>query len=172
MEVVNPDGAAVGEATVAASHEAPGRLHRAFSVLLMDDRGRCLLQRRAPHKTRFALRWANTCCGHPGPGEDVAAAAAQRLAEEMGLPAGQLREAGRFLYRATDPTTGRVECEYDHVLIGRIDPATQPQPDPTEVAEWRWVDPDELSRDLRQDPQQYAPWLPHVVRVATNLSRS
>ena len=50
-------------------------LHRAFSVLLFDDDGRTLLQQRAAVKSRFPSRWANTCCGHPGPGEPVVEAA-------------------------------------------------------------------------------------------------
>ena len=166
VEVVDPSGAPIGAATVAASHEAPGQLHRAFSVLLMDDRGDVLLQRRAAGKTRFALRWANTCCGHPGPGEDIAAAAAARLKEEMGLAAGPLAEAGRFVYHAEDPQTGRVEREYDHVLTARAGRSAAPRPDPAEVAEWRWVSVEELRADLKANPQRYAPWLADVVRLA------
>jgi isopentenyl-diphosphate delta-isomerase len=66
-ELVDPDGAATGACAAAEAHTAPGRLHRAFSVLLLDDLGRVMIQQRAAVKTRFALRWANACCGHPAP---------------------------------------------------------------------------------------------------------
>nr|WP_249412386.1 hypothetical protein [Micromonospora endophytica] len=65
VELVDDAGHAVGETTVAAAHRPPGQLHRAFSVLLVAPDGRMLLQRRAAAKTRFPLRWANSCCGHP-----------------------------------------------------------------------------------------------------------
>ena len=71
--------------TVAAAHQPPGRLHRAFSVLLVDPDGRVLLQQRAAVKTRFPLRWANSCCGHPPPG---------RVARRGGQPPAR-RGAGR-----------------------------------------------------------------------------
>ena len=83
VELVDADGAATGPCAVAEAHTAPGRLHRAFSVMLLDDLGRVLIQQRAAVKTRFALRWANACCGHPAPGQ-AARAAAHRLVEEIG----------------------------------------------------------------------------------------
>jgi isopentenyl-diphosphate delta-isomerase len=86
VELVDLSGRAIGAASVADAHRAPGQLHRAFSVFLRDPgNGRVLLQQRASVKTRFPLRWANSCCGHPLPGEDVTVAAQRRLAEELGI---------------------------------------------------------------------------------------
>jgi isopentenyl-diphosphate delta-isomerase len=89
-------------------------------VLLVDDRGRFLVQCRAAGKTRFAGRWANACCGHPAPGADLVGEAERRLDEELGLRVDGLRQLGVYLYRAGDARTGRVEHEYDHVLWGRV----------------------------------------------------
>ncbi len=170
VELVDADGSAVGSCTVAEAHTAPGRLHRAFSVMLLDDLGRALIQQRAAVKTRFALRWANACCGHPAPGQSVADAAAQRLIEEIGVRGVTLGQAGVHLYRAGDPRTGRVEYEYDHVLVGRVptDPGTDP--DPAEVADVRWLAPGRLRADLASDPDRYAPWLDGVLAVATEAA--
>src|SRR5215470_1729745 len=98
VELVNADGAATGSCTVAEAHAAPGLLHRAFSVVLLDDLGRVLLQQRAAVKTRFALRWANACCGHPAPGQAVSDAAAQRLIDEIGLHGIALCQASVYVY--------------------------------------------------------------------------
>lgn len=101
VELVDGTGAAIGRCSVAEAHAPPGRPHRAFSVLVYDPAGRILLQRRAAGKTRFAARWSNTCCGHPAPGQEVAAAAIERLTAELGLTA-PLTEVGVFAYRAAD----------------------------------------------------------------------
>ncbi|MEV4202244.1 isopentenyl-diphosphate Delta-isomerase [Micromonospora globbae] len=163
VELVDEAGQAHGETTVAAAHRPPGQLHRAFSVMLVAPDGQVLLQRRAAVKTRFPLRWANSCCGHPLPGESLAEAANRRLREELGAGPVELTEMGIHLYYAEDPTTGRVEFEYDHVLRGDFLPGAPLRPDPAEVAELRWVEPTALEADLDADPRAYAPWLRGVV---------
>lgn len=164
VELVDGDGTGIGAETVARAHTAPGQLHRAFSVLLYDPAGRTLLQRRAAEKTRFPRRWSNTCCGHPGPGEDLLGAADRRLAAELGITA-SLQEMGSFTYWADDPYSGRVEHEWDHVLVGVVGDDQSPDPDPAEVDEWAWVDPGQLAAAMHTEPRQYTPWLPEVLRI-------
>ncbi|XVU25628.1 isopentenyl-diphosphate Delta-isomerase [Actinoplanes sp. CA-054009] len=159
VELVDTEGEPLGSATVEQAHRAPGQLHRAFSVFLRDESGNVLLQQRAAVKTRFPLRWANTCCGHPEPGEDPAVAAGRRLGEELGLPPVPLTEVGVYAYYAEDPATGRVEYEYDHVLVGDMPAGMRPAPDPSEVADCRWVSVPALIDELGGDSRAYAPWL-------------
>jgi isopentenyl-diphosphate delta-isomerase len=167
VELVDSSGAAVGTTTVSAAHQAPGQLHRAFSVFVRDADGRVLLQQRAAAKTRFPLRWANTCCGHPAPGEKLDVAAARRLTEEMGLTGVTMTEVGVYAYYAEDPATGRVEYEYDHVLLGDLPAGAVPRPDPAEVADVRWVSLHDLVADIEAESRAYAPWL---AGVTTQLS--
>ncbi|MFC0507423.1 isopentenyl-diphosphate Delta-isomerase [Micromonospora costi] len=163
VELVDDGGRPCGETTVAAAHQPPGQLHRAFSVMLVDPDGQVLLQRRAAVKTRFPLRWANSCCGHPLPGESLDEAANRRLREELGAGPVELTEVGVYVYYAEDPASGRVEFEYDHVLRGEFRPGAPLLPDPAEVAELRWADPAALAADLEADPRAYSPWLGGVV---------
>ncbi|GAB7049502.1 isopentenyl-diphosphate Delta-isomerase [Catenuloplanes indicus] len=163
VELCGEDGTPQGSTTVAAAHVAPGRLHRAFSVLLVDDDGRILLQQRAAVKTRFPLRWANACCGHPEPGESLSVSANRRLGEELGVAPLPLTEIGVHLYYAEDPATGRVEHEYDHVLLGRLPAGAAIAPDPDEVAELRWVAPADLRAEL-VDGRPFAPWFDGVIK--------
>jgi isopentenyl-diphosphate delta-isomerase len=165
VELVDEAGEPIGSATVAAAHAAPGNLHRAFSIVLVDDLGRLLLQQRAAMKTRFPLRWANACCGHPGPGSDLVADASRRLFEELGLTGIDLHPVGVHRYQAQDPVTERVEYEYDHVLVGRLDDLSAARPDPAEVAALRWATADEVRQGLASRPWSYAPWLSGVVEV-------
>lgn len=83
----------VDEADRAFSHggklqiHEEGLLHRAFSIFVFNDAGECLIQKRASGKYHSAGKWANSCCGHPRPGEPTAKAAGRRLTEET--PAGE-----------------------------------------------------------------------------------
>lgn len=163
VELVDRTGRPLGVRTVEEAHQAPGRLHRAFSVVLTDDCGRILLQRRSAAKTRFASLWANACCGHPSPEQSVPDAANQRIREELGLGPVTLADAGVYLYYAEDPIAGRVEFEYDHVLVGRVPSGVSLAPDPNEVAELRWLNRRQLENSLGASPESYAPWLGGVI---------
>ena len=165
VELVDTAGAPVGSSTVAAAHEAPGVLHRAFSVHLMDEAGRLLLQRGADGKNRFPRQWGNACCGPPGPGDQVGVAAARRLAEELSVTGVPLTEIGVYAYRADDPATGLVECEYDHVLLGRVANGLRVRPDPAEVETTRWVTAPVLHEEIAAEPGLFAPWLSGVLAL-------
>jgi len=146
-----------------AAHEAPGHLHLAFSVFLFDAAGRLLVQQRASSKYHFGGIWANACCSHPEPGDELVASARRRLAEELGVTA-ELRDVGAFVYRAVDPVSGRVEHELDHVLVGRLGGAESPVPARDEVEDFAWVDPAEV---IGAGPERgYAPWFAEALRIA------
>src|SRR5688572_12044758 len=75
-----------------------GELHRAFSILLFNEQGEVLLQKRASSKYHSGGLWTNTCCSHPKPGETVEDAAKRRLKEEMGIEA-ETSFAYKFIYK-------------------------------------------------------------------------
>ncbi|MCU1493876.1 MAG: putative isopentenyldiphosphate isomerase [Acidimicrobiaceae bacterium] len=152
--LVDAGGTVLAEADKLAAHEAPGSLHLAFSVFLYRSDGRLLLQRRAAQKYHFPLYWANACCSHPEPGEPVVASAERRLREELGIDC-RLTAVGTFVYRAVCPTSGLVEHELDHVLLGRTD--REPVPAPSEVAATCWVLPEDIAAG--RPAGDHAPWL-------------
>ncbi len=132
-----------------------GALHRAVSVFLFRSDGRLLIQQRALGKYHSPGKWANTCCGHPRPGEDTLAAGERRLREELGLRA-QLHDGFRARYRAR-LENGLVENELVHVLFGISDARAEPHPE-----EARAVDAiglDDLSERLCTEPDRFAVWL-------------
>ena len=151
--LVDQDDRALGTMGKLAAHRS-GDLHRAFSVFVYNACGELLLQRRAQNKYHTPGLWANTCDGHPRPGETVLAAAQRRLWEEMGIRP-PLVERTVFVYRA-ELEGDLVEHEVDHVLVGRFE--GDPAPDPDEVSAWRWADAQALAREISTHPERYAPW--------------
>ncbi|MCT4622015.1 MAG: isopentenyl-diphosphate Delta-isomerase [Schleiferiaceae bacterium] len=135
------------------AHEK-GVLHRAFSVFILNSKNQLLLQQRALHKYHSPGLWTNTCCSHPRKGESNLAAANRRLMEEMGMEA-DLEKLLDFVYRA-EFENNMIEHELDHVFIGNSE--SDPVINPEEVAAFKWMDLDELRKDIKEQPQDYTPW--------------
>lgn len=157
--LVDAQNRAVGRAEKWAVHRA-GLRHRAFSIFLVDPRGRMLLQQRSRAKYHSAGLWANSCCGHPRPGERTLAAARRRLREELGASA-VLRYGFRAQYRTTLPN-GLTEDEIVYVYFG-LAPAALAL-DPSEVAQVAHLSLPELQGDIARRPQRYAYWLRHYMK--------
>jgi len=156
--LVDPDDVVIGVAPKLEAHRA-GWLHRAVSVVLFDDAGRLLIQRRAAGKYHCGGLWSNTCCGHPLPGESVAEAANRRLRQELGIADCRLTGASEFLYYAR-VNHGLVEHELDHVLVGEW--VGEVRPEPSEVSAIRWIDRTTLLGELADRPSRFTPWTERV----------
>lgn len=168
-------------------------LHRAFSIfifrkILADNPDgtrtfhyQLLIQKRAAGKYHSAGLWANSCCSHPRAGEDIEEAVYRRLTEETGLAAGpgemipKLEEVGAFTYRA-DFDNGLTENEFDHVFVGWVDPEKGGKegenlvlhPDPEEAEEMRFLDVEDIMKDVLLNPSAYAAWFMPALLIATD----
>ncbi|WP_374115635.1 isopentenyl-diphosphate Delta-isomerase [Streptomyces sp. NK15101] len=162
LELVDEEGRTIGTAEKLAAHQAPGQLHRAFSVFLFDESGRLLLQRRALGKYHSPGVWSNTCCGHPYPGEAPFAAAARRTFEELGVSPTLLAEAGTVRYNHPDPASGLVEQEFNHLFVGLVQAA--PRPDPEEIESTDFVTAEELVE--RHAAVPFSAWFMTVLDAA------
>jgi isopentenyl-diphosphate delta-isomerase len=129
-------------------------LHRAFSVFVMNRKGEVMLQQRAPNKYHSPNLWTNTCCSHQRLGESNIEAGMRRLKEEMGFRTG-LKEIFSFIYKAPFEN-GLTEHEFDHVLLGYYE--GKPQINPGEVANWKWMLPEDIKMDMEANPSSYTAW--------------
>ena len=100
--------------------------------------------------------WTNSCCGHPAPGEDLLAAVTRRLHSELAITAHQLTIVlPRFRYHAS-MDNGITENEICPVVAAHTD--AEPQPDPAEVDNTRWIDWVELCAGVTNDTITVSPW--------------
>lgn len=152
--LVDDDDNPVGVMEKAEAHRGSGKLHRAFSLFVFDERGRLLVQRRAPGKRLWPNYWSNTCCSHPRRGEDMTQAIHRRLDEELGLDC-ELLFQFKFRYQAQYDAEG-AEHELCWVYTGTS--ASTPQYNPTEIAELRYMAPAALDLEMRRTPDAFTPW--------------
>lgn len=135
------------------AHEK-GLLHRAFSVFVFNSKNELMLQQRALHKYHTPGLWANTCCSHQRDGESSIDAGKRRLSEEMGFTT-DLKETTTFIYKAPFDN-GLTEHELDHILIGKYE--GEPNINPDEVADWKWMSLEEIKNDIQANPNIYTAW--------------
>lgn len=130
------------------------RLHRAFSVFILNDKKEIMLQQRAQHKYHSPLLWTNTCCSHQREGETNVQAGSRRLFEEMGFKT-EIKELFHFIYKAPFDN-GLTEHELDHVMVGYYNDG--PEINPDEVENWKWMKIEEVKNDMIIQPEIYTVW--------------
>lgn len=151
--LVNEKDEPIGLMPKMEAHEK-ALLHRAFSVFIFNDKKDLMLQQRAAHKYHSPLLWTNTCCSHQREGESNLAAGKRRLQEEMGFVA-ELKETTSFIYKAPFDN-GLTEYEFDHIMVGYFN--DEPNINPDEVADWKWMSLEAVKEDIAQQPGIYTEW--------------
>jgi isopentenyl-diphosphate delta-isomerase len=133
---------------------ARGVLHRAFSIFIFNKKGEMLLQQRADDKYHSGGQWANACCSHPCPGEDISAAVHRRLSEELGFDT-SLEKIFDFIYKAT-LENNLTEHEFDHVYAGEFDgPVVF---NTLEVKAVQFLPVTEIKNQMAANPGIFTPW--------------
>ena len=167
VQLVDEQDNPMGVMEKMAAHRDP-HLHRAISVFILNSNGEWLLHQRANNKYHSAERWTNACCTHPYEGEGYAEAAIRRLQQEMGMTC-ELTPLFSFIYKARidDELT---EYEYDQVFVAATD--DEPQPNPEEVKDWKYMPFGEVENDVKAHPESYTAWFRIIFqRVHSELNR-
>ena len=154
--LVNSDDEILGNMAKIDCHLGDGILHRAFSVFIFNEAGQVLLQKRSEQKMLWPLYWSNACCSHPRAGESSEGAAHRRLQQELGVDV-ELTFLYKFQYQQNFLDIGS-EHELCWVWIGTAE-ADEISANPNEIADWQFVDPDELDESLTNNPKDYTPWM-------------
>ncbi len=155
--LVDDAGDPIGTADKLTVHNAATPLHLAFSCHVYSADGLVLVTRRALGKLTWPGVWTNSFCGHPAPGESMAAAITRRARDELGIAVTDLEVVlPDFRYEAVD-ASGIVENEICPVYRATTTDAVTPNP--AEIAEFAWVDPVGLHDAAVAAPYAFSPWL-------------
>ena len=140
-------------------------LHRAFSVILLDDHKRILMQKRAHSKYHCGGLWSNTCCSHPRWEESLQSAICRKLKHELGITPVNIYEIGQMQYYYQF-NNGLSEFEYDHIFIGYFN--GKPNINPDEVDSIKWVAIEKINEDVINNPGQFTPWFIQMLPFIQN----
>jgi isopentenyl-diphosphate delta-isomerase len=172
VTLVDSNGNVTGYAEKIEAH-LRGDLHLAFSLMIIRKQGagvEYLLQRRANHKYHSGGLWANTCCSHPLPHEDINDAAKRRVKEELGISGPlSLSTIGQICYKHL-LDNNMIEHEFDNIVITEVDDIKWQQ-NPDEVMDVRWWKEQEIVRHLRTKPTVFAAWFPQVFEYIKDNNR-
>jgi len=85
LEIVNAEGVAIGLRRRSEIHGNPSLLHKVIHVLVFNDAGELLLQKRSMSKDVAPGKWDTSVGGHFAPEEDSLTAAKREMEEELGV---------------------------------------------------------------------------------------
>ena len=85
FEIVNEENQIIGTAFRHECHGNPSLIHRTAHVVVFNQKGEILLQKRSKNKDIQPGKWDTAVGGHLDSGEDYETAAKRELAEELGI---------------------------------------------------------------------------------------
>jgi isopentenyl-diphosphate Delta-isomerase len=170
--LVDSEDNVVGYEEKEECHLIPTKLHRAFSIFIINPKGEMLIHKRSSLKKTWPGFWTNACCSHPRKAESLEEATEKRLRFEMGFSC-PLEYLFRFEYK-TDYNGIYGENEVDHVFYGLYD--GRPYPNSDEVEDWKFMGLSGLSEDVEKHGRIYTPWfkiaLPRVIDYIQQANKS
>ena len=153
FDVVNERDEVIGRELRREVH-ARGLWHRAVHVLAFDATGRVFLQKRSMVKDLSPGLWDSSCSGHLDSGEEYDVAAVRELAEEIGVdvsgPA-QTKPARWFRIEAC------VETGWEFVWVYRLRHDGPFVLHPEEIERGDWFAVDEVTRWMKERPEDFCP---------------
>lgn len=152
--LVDQDDQEIGNLSKEDCHIGEGKLHRAFSIFIINSKGKIFLQQRSEQKKLWPGFWSNSCCSHPRKGESTSEAAHRRLDQEIGMHT-ELRKLYEFEYQAKYLDIG-AEHELCSVFVGLSDDTVSLNRN--EIGDCSWQSPADIDELLTKDGFPITPW--------------
>ena len=147
LEIVDSDDNAIGTATRAEIHKS-GLMHRAVHIFVFNAAGEIYVQKRSESKDRHPGKLDSSAAGHVDPGESYYDTAVRELREEIGISA-SVEEVLRV--QASEIT------DQEHVVLFTTLTDQEPIPNPDEVQWGKFIRPEELTRMMNENTNDFVP---------------
>jgi isopentenyl-diphosphate delta-isomerase len=140
-----------------------GLYHRIVSIFVQDDQGRMLLQLRSPEVKIYPNCWDQAAGGHVDAGQTYDQAAANELAEELGLQDVTLKVLGTF--RSNNKfDDGRIINQFERVYVAQVPHDVVLRPEASEVSKLLWFTTAELKVQIAKHPEKFTSGLLYGLR--------
>jgi isopentenyldiphosphate isomerase len=159
IQIVDENDEPVGGATRQEAW-ANGSYYRLVQIVLRDEEGNFLLQKRSSLKALFPNCWTNAASGHVDEGETYEISAPRELAEEIGVET-PLQFIGKFLVQKR--MDDKIINQFNGVFEGQITRDTKFTIQPLEVSEVQWFTPEELKEKIATSPDEFTPAMVRAV---------
>lgn len=131
------------------AHEK-GIIHRVIRVYLYNSKGELLIQKRGDHLRTNPGKWNESVAGHVDEGESYLEAAKREMEEEIGVHGIELKELKKIYSEEIEENKRkRFTTLYTAVYDGEV------HPDFDEVSEVKWILPEELRRELKDNSEKF-----------------
>lgn len=135
--------------------------HRMVRVILRDEQGNVLIQKRSPDKSSYPNLWTDSATGHVDEGETYEQAVNREMSEEIGVKT-VLKGLGKYL--TVESKGGNDVPIFNMSFEGTITRDTPINMQESEVSDTRWIALDELKDMMQESPGIFTPGFLESVR--------
>jgi isopentenyl-diphosphate delta-isomerase type 1 len=165
FDVVNERDEVIGHKPRSEVHRQ-GLMHRATHVLIFNSRGEVFLQKRSMTKDRQPGLWDSSASGHLDQNEEYDACAIREVREELGL---ELSSSPQRLFKLA----ASAQTDQEHVWVYRCQAEGPFTLHPDEIERGDWFSPEQVTRWMKERPQDFATallliWKKLTVRSTAN----
>lgn len=153
IQIVDENDRPIGASTRQEAW-ANGSYYRLVQIVIQDEEGNFLFQKRSLKKPLYPGLWTNAASGHVDEGETYETSAPRELNEEIGVTV-PLTLVGKFLVQKT--VDDKIINQFNGVFEGRIPHDTEFSLQPEEVSEVKWFTPAELRERIVANPDAFTP---------------
>jgi len=113
LEIVNEHGEAIKILPRSVIHGNPSLMHKVVHLLVFNERGELLLQKRSMNKDVAPGKWDTSVGGHVNAGETILEALKREMEEELGITV----YVPEFLYTYIHSNPYETELVYTHSCV-------------------------------------------------------
>lgn len=118
LEIVNEKGEVIGLALRSEIHGNPLLIHRVVHVLVFNEKGELLLQKRSLNKDFAPGRWDTSVGGHVGIGEELTLSVRREMEEELGITSCEIEYLYSYIH--SNPYETELVTTYRCIYSGDI----------------------------------------------------
>ena len=145
----------IGKEEKVKCHLGNGILHRAFTLMVFNDKNELLITKRNKDKMLWPEIWDGSISSHLREGESYEDAAIRRCPDELGIKCDGVKFLFKIRYQTSYEDAGS-ENEFDAALI--VKGVNEVFPKKEEISEYKFVNLKKLEKDIKRNPEKYAPW--------------